>query len=117
MSVSAFFNGGIETPLPIRLTTTSLTDIFTATDRSSTIASWSLANETGGGVLADCYYYDGTTNFLVFSRSVGANDTVIVTDIPLRLRDGNKFKVQAATGNAITVTPIVSRSHYNEPAK
>lgn len=114
MSVS--FPGNVEAPVPVRLTTTSLTDIYTtqADDHSSTIAAWTLANETGSAVQVGCYFYNGTTDFLWFNRSVPANDTVLVIDVPMRLRGGNKFKVQAATGNAITVNPVVIRSHPNE---
>lgn len=114
MSVSGNYIGGVARPFPARLTTTNATDIVVATDHSEIIASFSLANETGSAVVAACHYYDGTTDFLVFRRSVPANDTVIVSDIPLRLYSGDKFKVTAASANAITVTPINIRSHPNE---
>lgn len=117
MTISANYAGGIQRPMPVRLTTTSLTDIVTGVDNTATVGSWSLANETAGAVVTDCYYHDGTTDFLVFSRSVPANDTVIVSDVPLRLYSGDKFKVQAATGNAITVTPVIVTNYANEPTR
>tara|TARA_R110002110_G_scaffold37601_4_gene124036 strand:- start:770 stop:1156 length:387 start_codon:yes stop_codon:yes gene_type:complete len=114
VSVSGNFLGGVPRPLPIRLTTTNSTDIVTATGKDEILASFSLANETGSAVVVACHYYDGATDFLVFRRSVPGSDTVIVSDIPLRLYTGDKFKVTAAIGNAITVTPIIIRSHPNQ---
>jgi hypothetical protein len=116
MSVSGNYSGGIVRPIPVRLTTTNATDIVTATDSSDVISSFSLANETGSAVVVDCHYNNGSTDFLVFRRSVPATDTVIISDLPIRLYSGDKFKVTAATGNAITVTPFIVRSHPNEAA-
>lgn len=116
MSVNGNYSGGMPRPKPIRLTTTNQTDIVTGYDKGDVLAAFSLANETGLAVVVDCHYYDGTTNFLVFRRSVPATDTVIVSEIPIRFYSGDKFKVTASTGNAITVTPIIIRSHPNEVA-
>jgi len=115
MSVSLIYEGGIQAAAPVRLTTTSATDIVTAptADNTIIISSFSLANETGSAVQMSVHYYDGTTDFLWFARSVPANDTIIVCEIPMRLRGGQKMKATAATGNAITVTPIVTRLHKN----
>lgn len=117
MSISVFTQGGLQQPNPVRLTTASLTDVYTAPDSAPTIASWSLANETGNPVQVDCYYSDGTTDFLEWSGIVPANESVNVTEQPLKLREGNKFKVKAATGNAITVSPKVTRVMPNAPAR
>lgn len=116
MSVSGNYAGGVARPSPVRLTTTSQTDVVTGFDSASVVAAFSLANETASAVTVDCHYFNGTTNFLVFRRSVPAADTVIVSEIPLRLYINDKFKVTAATSNAITVTPILIRSHPNEAA-
>ena len=116
MSISGNYKGGISRPFPVRLTTTSATDIVTGYDSSQIIAGFSLANETGSPVVVACHYFDGATDFLVFRRSVPATDTVVVSDIPLRLHSGAKFKATAATGNAITVTPVVLENHPNEIA-
>ena len=116
MSVSGNYSGGVARPIPVRLTSTSATDIVTATDRSDVVSSFSLANETGSAVVVALHYYDGATDFLIFRRSIPATDTVIVSDLPIRLYPGDKFKATAASANAITVTPILIRSHPNEAA-
>lgn len=115
MSVSGNYEGGVETPKPARLTTTSATDVVTGVDRFSVLASFSLANETGSSVIVSCYFNNGSTDFLVYRATVAGASTLIISELPLRLREGQKFKVQAATANAITVTPIMIRSHANEP--
>lgn len=116
MSVDVLYQGGLENPNPVRLTTTSATSVFTATDNNVTIGAFSLANETGSAVTVDVHFNDGSTDFLVFRRSVPATDTIVVDNIPLRMRNANVFKVTAATGNAITVTPIVTRNSPNVAA-
>jgi hypothetical protein len=114
MSVSGNYAGGVERPLPTRLTGTGATDVVTANDSSGVVSSFSLANETGSDVVVAVHYFDGTTDFLIFRRSVPATDTIIISDLPIRLYGGDKLKATAASGNAITVTPIIMRSHANE---
>ena len=117
MSIQGTYRGGLVNPSDItRLTTTSATTIFTAVNSSQTLAGFSLANETASAVIVACHFNDGTTDFLFFRRSVPANDTVIVTDIPIRMRSGDSFKVTAATGNAITVAPVMLENFSNEVA-
>lgn len=116
MSIHGNYQGGLERPFPIRLTSTAATDITTSTDNNIAISTIALANETGGAVDVKCFYHNGTTDFLIFRRSVPAADTVIVCDVPLRLRSGDKLKIQAATADAITATAIVLRSQPNEAA-
>lgn len=117
MSISVFTQGGLQRPSPVRLSDALLTDVFTAPDNAPTIVSWSLANETGSPVQVNCYYFNGTTDFLEWSGSVPANESVNVTGQPLPLMKGDKFKVQAATGNAITVSPKTTRVNPNAPAR
>jgi hypothetical protein len=116
VSVSGNYIGGVARPKPVRLTTTNQTDIVTANDSTEILAAFSLANETTTARLVTCHYYDGTTNFLVYSGEVPVSGTLTVSDIPLRLYSGDKFKATAAAANAITVTPIIIRSHPNEVA-
>lgn len=115
MSIQGNYRGGLVNPANIvRLTTTSATTILTAQNSSQTLAGFSLANETSSAVVVACHFNDGSTDFLFFRRSVPANDTVIVSDIPIRMRSGDSFKVTAATGNAITVTPVILENFPNE---
>ena len=110
MSINGNYAGGVIRPLPVRLTALNATDIVTGYDNSVVVDSFGLANETGTAVQMSCHYYsaDTTTSYLIFARSVPANDTVIVTDIPIRLYTGDKFTATAGTINAITVNCTVT---------
>ena len=117
MAISGNYNGGIQRPSPVRLTTTGQTAVYTATDRDTVVGSWAMANETGSGVLTKCYWKDGTTSYLVWSGTITANGAEIVCDAPLRMYPGDTFEVTAASSNAITVTPVVVRSQAHAPAE
>lgn len=114
MNVNGNYSGGIERPSPLRLTATTITDAYESDSNSVVIASISLANETSSSVDVELYYNDGTTDFLFHRESVAGSGGVQVTDAPLRLYESDKLRVKAATANAITITPIVIRSHPNE---
>lgn len=114
MTIVANYSGGIEASIPVRLTTTAITDIYTGTDKNSTAATITIANETGGAVSVIISYFDGTTNHAVFRKSVPANDTIQVTNMPMKLKIGDKVKATAGTANALTVTCSIVRSHPNQ---
>lgn len=116
MSVSGNYFGGVQTPTPTRLTSTSATAVATGVDRFSVVSAWSLANETGSAVQVSLHFNDGATDFMIWRGSVAANGTTVVSDLPILLREGQSIKATAASANAITVTPIIIRSHANEPA-
>jgi hypothetical protein len=116
VSVAGNYAGGVPRPKPVRLTTTNQTDIVTGFDKGDILAAFSLANETTTARVVQCYYYDGATDFLIYSGEVPISGTLVVSDIPIRLYSGDKFKCTAAAANAITVTPIIIRSHPNEVA-
>lgn len=116
MSVSGQYQGGLQSPVPVRLTTTGQTVVFTATDKDTTVAAFSLANETGSAVVANVYLKRSGTSYLVWRGSIAASGATVVADMPLRLRDADTFEVTAASGNALTVTPIIIRSHANVAA-
>lgn len=108
MSVNSNIAGGLQEPVSVRLTTTSNTDIFEAEDRNISIISMSIANETAGAVTISVFWFDDSaaTSYLVFRSSIPADGTVIITDIPLRLADGDKVTATAASANALTVNLI-----------
>lgn len=116
MSVSGTYTGGLQSPVPVRLTTSGQTVVFTATDKDTTIAAFSIANETAGAVVANVYLKRSGTSYLVWRGSIAASGATVVADMPLRLRDADTFEVTAGSGNALTVTPVVIRSHSNVTA-
>ena len=111
MSTLLAIPGTAQPPTQVKLTTTTLTDIITATDQFDTVVSISLANETAGAVVCNVYRNDGVTDFLTFAKSVPANDTSGPFEVPIRLLNGHKIKAQApATANAITVTVVKTKT-------
>jgi hypothetical protein len=108
MSVSINTHGALEQPTSVRLTSTSITDIYTATNpNGTTVVAITLANETAGAVIVKIDRYDGSTNFNTFRRSVAANATEILSDFPMKLRSGHKIRATADGANAITVNCAV----------
>lgn len=112
MSVSGNYAGGLENTTPVTLTDGTQTNIYTANNRFMVLSSFALVNTTGSAITATCYHYDGSANNVVYKTSVAANDTVIVSEIPRRMREGDIFKVTAAAN--LVVVPTVITSHANE---
>lgn len=98
MAVLGTYVGNVALPVSLNLAGTSLTDLVTATDDSLTCASVSFANASGGSV--DCYVYwyqaSTATDFLVWIGVVATKTTVTISDIPIRMRNGDKIKVIGA---------------------
>lgn len=113
MSLHGNYVGGLNSPpTSVLLSSGAQTDIFTATDNNIIIGSVGLANDTGGSITVSLHLFDGATNWLIFKKAVPANDTVIASDIPARLRTGYKLKATGATG--LTVTAYLVASHTNQ---
>jgi hypothetical protein len=101
--------GGLQGITPVVLSTTDLTDVFEAKSDEIIFAGFGLVNDTGSAVDVSVYTYNGTTDFLYWKGSVAANSPEKETDLPVKFRMGHKVKVQASTGSAITVRPIILR--------
>lgn len=107
MSINVGIAGGLQKPTHVRLTSTSITDIYTATNYGETVVAITMANETAGAVIIKIDHFDGTTNFNTYRKSVPADDTLIFSDFPIRMRSGDKIRATAASANAITVNVAV----------
>lgn len=115
MSVNGNYSGGLEPPRPVQLSNITKTDILNADDNSIFVGAVGCANESGSAVIIKLFYFDGGTDHVIFRRQIPANDTIIMSDLPLRLTQGDKLKAQLETGSIdVTVTPIVQRSFPNE---
>lgn len=110
MSVQGTFIGTVAQPESVVLGGTSKTDIVTAADDSLTVASVSVANDTAGAVVCKLYWFKAanSTDYLFWESSVAANSTTIVSDIPIRLADGDKLKAVGASGVCITAINLVN---------
>ena len=115
MSIHGNYAGGIfSPPVCVTLASAAQTDIVTAADNNNIVGSVGLANDTGASITASLHFFDGATNWLVYKKVVPANDTVVVENIPIRLRTGYKIK---ATGAAnLTVSVYLVASHTNAPS-
>ena len=120
MSVSGNYQGGLVSPKPIKLTTNAKTDVVVAINNNETIASYTITNEHSSShsssIVVKCYFHDGATDHLVFIGDVASGKTVFVSDAPLRLLSGHKFKAEAATADKITITPTIISSFANAPS-
>lgn len=110
MSVFGTFVGNVDQPVSVALSGTTLTDIVTATDDSLTSASVSFANDSAGAVTCYIYWYQAstTTDFMIWVGSVPTKTTTTVSDIPIRLRDGDKIKVIGAASVKATAINMLN---------
>lgn len=99
MSVNANYTGNIRKPECHALIGAGIESIGdVAADRTQTVSSWSIVNPTAGAVTCSLYWNDGTTDRLVWRKSVPANDTLIESNLPIRLDTGNSIKASGASG-------------------
>lgn len=104
MSLTGNYSGNVYRPIHQTLTGTGVTLIGSAVDQNSyTLSSWSFYNSTGSTVNCVLYWYDGTTQRAVWGRPVPANDTIIASDLPMRLRQGDEIRAQGANGINVTL--------------
>lgn len=114
MSVNANYGGNIVRPVHLVLASGSTTLVGSAmTDNSMTLSSWAFCNPTGGSVNCDIYWYEfaTTTEHLIWRKAVGTNDTVVESNLPLRLWPGDEIRAKGA--NTITVTLTMTMNLVN----
>jgi hypothetical protein len=110
MSVQGTYIGTVAMPESVAISGTSKNDIVTAPDDSVTLASVSVANDTAGAIVCKLYWFKATaaTDYLFWTMSVPANTTMIVSDIPIRLAEGDKIKAIGNTGVSVTAIKLVN---------
>lgn len=110
MSINANYTGNIQAPVHAVLTTSSATAIGSAaTDNTQIVAGFSFVNPTGGAVTCNMYWNDGTSDNLVWSKSVAAGSTETESNIPIHLFSGHSIKALGA--NTVTVTLIYTAAY------
>jgi hypothetical protein len=112
--ISGNYFGGLELTGSAKLTTTSITDIHTATSNAEICVGFCIVNEHSSAIDVSIYRYDGSTDVLYWQKPVPANDTLTENDVPRWLREGYKIKALAATENQITITPTIFKVATNE---
>lgn len=110
MSVLGTYVGNVAEAVSVALSGTGKTDIVTATDDSLTAASVSFANDTAGTVNCYVYWYQArtSTEFLIWVGQVLTKTTDGPTDIPIRLRDGDKIRAIGAASVSVTVISMLN---------
>lgn len=106
MSVHGNYAGNLEQPVAQTLTDTSLTDIGDAAGKmAKVLASVAIANPTGSGVDCSIYWYEAatTTDHLIWFKTVATKTTDILSDLPVRLKEGDKIKAIGANTVRVTV--------------
>ena len=115
MSVQISVPGVLQPPTSLRPTGTGVTDILSIASggASRTVIGVIVANESGSARLSSVWWHDGTTDFLIFQRSVPANETVTeALALPIQLsakQAAKKIKVQAAAADVVTFTLITTQ--------
>ncbi len=102
MAVSILVAGGLTKPAYKKLTTTSQTVVYTATQAQERVVSAIVTNDSGGAVTCKLVYTDtaNATDVIYWEKSVAANSSEIA-DFPIRLRLGDK--IQAVGNNNVNV--------------
>lgn len=111
MSVTGNYTGNIQVPVCQTLANTTKIAVGSAmTDDSLTLASFSFCNDNASAVVCQLYWYDAanTTENLVWQKSVATDDTTIVADLPLRLREGDEIRVVGNSSVYVTLTYIMN---------
>ncbi|MFF0947465.1 hypothetical protein ACFYE9_07285 [Rhizobium leguminosarum] len=112
MSVTLNYPGGVSQPVSVRLTDTAVTLIGDAAVNDTLIVSaFAIANDAAAAKTVALYWYDGSSQLLIWKRSVAQNDTALVADLPIRLRKGNEIRVKGDADVWVTLIPS-----FNFPA-
>ncbi len=110
VDLASAFAGTVE-PKFIKPAGTSIVD-FVVNDAvtRSFLYSVLIANNSGSAAVGSVYLNDGTINWLIFAKSVGANDSVQLTfdAIPLPIFSGRKLSVKSGTGGSLEFTAILT---------
>lgn len=110
MSVQGTYIGNVAMPASVVISGTSKNDIVTAPDDSLTVAAISVVNDTAGAIVCKLYWFRSanSTDYLIWENSVAANSATIVSDIPIRLANGDKIKAVGNTGVCVTAISLLN---------
>lgn len=115
MSVNANYIGNLNSPVSQVLAGATTVKIgSTIADNAQTLSAWSFANPTGGAVVCSLFWFDGTTEWLIWTKSVATTDTTIESNIPLRLRSGNEIRAKGAASIAVTLIYNMNIPNQNQ---
>lgn len=111
--IGAIFGGNNEKAVHAAITGTSLTTVLTGeTAGNQTLASFGFANSTASAVDCSLYWREsgGSTDRLIWFKSVAAKTTEVEERLPLKIGDGDLIKVIANTGVSVTLITLLQLS-------
>lgn len=110
MSVLIPVSGILQNPVSLLLPDNAVNDVLVLDAGRAdvvTIVSIAIVNRGASPRKVTVWWTEDTTDFAIFERSVPATDSVVVTDIPVKLfakQTDRKIRAQAPAGNEVTVT-------------
>lgn len=111
MSVTGNYTGNVQVPISQTLANTTKIIVGAAmADDTLTLASFSFCNDNAASVVMQLYWYDfaNTTEHLIWQKSVATDTTEIVSDLPLRLREGDEIRVVGNSSVYVTLIYIMN---------
>lgn len=121
MSVVLAVSGTLQQPASLLLPDLSINDVLTHPVGTSnvTVIGVAIANADTAAQKVEVWWNDGTTDFLLFVRSVPATETVTVAlDAPILLyakQTAKKIRARAAMANVVTVTVSYTLAAQQRP--
>ena len=106
MSVVANFIGSLELPAYLLLSGTSVQTVYTAENSTTTLAAFTLSNNTAGAITCSVFHNDGSSEWLIWTGSVPANSSVTVTDNPVRLLNTERIRASGNTNVTVKLSLI-----------
>lgn len=114
---------GLNEPTSLLLTTTSVTDVVSiaaGTVSTTLVYGVIIVNDDSTARLVNLYWTLNTTDYGIFSHTVGAGETMTVGfDVPLKLyakSTARKIRAKAAAANVVTVTVLSALSGQTSDA-
>ena len=114
---------GLNEPTSLLLTTTSVTDVVSiaaGTVSTTLVYGVIIVNDDATARLVNIYWTLNTTDYGIFSHTVGAGETMTVGfDVPLKLyakSTARKIRAKAAAANVVTVTVLSALSGQTQDA-
>lgn len=108
---------GLQEPTSLLLTATTVTDVLSiaaGTVSTTMVYGVIIVNDDTATCLVNLYRTENTTDYGIFSGTIGAGETMTVGfDVPLKLfakSTARKIRAKAATANKVTVTVLSALS-------
>lgn len=103
MSMNLNYPANIMPPVCQRLTDTSTVRVSDVSDDTLILSGFSITNDGSAAKVVSLIWYDGTSERLIWKKSVPQNDTALGSDFPIRLRKNNEIRVKGDVDICVTL--------------